>query len=378
MNNVIITATALSRTVACGKYDGISTYTRNILYELTLRGVSYNLLIFGKLRKISEFNCIYISAPRLHILRILYSMFPLAVKYFWKLKVQTRILHVTDHFVPPYHSGKLVITVHDLIPITHPWLLPASYIKKSLPALCEGISRADLIVAVSNDTKNSIIEYFGIDSRKVKFIPNGVAEDFFLIDYFKNINIVSSYGLSESYICSIGLIQPRKNFVNLVKAYNLLPDYVKDRANLVIIGSLGWNDEYNKIFLELLKSSPNVIWLQNISNDHVISILQSSNGFVMPSLAEGFGLPVLEAMASRVPVAIADIPALNEVLCGCGDRFDPTDVPNITNALSNLISCYGTKKSNDSVKVAYSIASNFTWKKTAEQLNSIYESFKHS
>jgi len=196
---------------------------------------------------------------------------------------------------------KKIITVHDLIFYRYPEFYKAidtAIYKKKLKFACE---KADKIIAISEQTKADLQEFLNVDRSKIEIIYQGSHPNFKRLLSSEEINIVADkYGLPGDYILSVGTIEKRKNLLVLIKALSLIPK--EKRIPLVILGR---QTEYFKEILTTardLKVLDGILFLQNVPFHEFPAIYQRARLFIYPSLFEGFGIPLVEAIESRVPV----------------------------------------------------------------------------
>jgi len=240
---------------------------------------------------------------------------------------------------------KKVITIHDLSFLLYPeffdakrrWWHRAINAKKLL-------KRFDVVAAVSENTKNDIIELCGIDEKKVKVIYSGVGEEFQMTnDEMRMTNkikaVVEKYSLPEKFILFLGTLEPRKNVAGLIEAYNLFRDENKALADikLVIAGGRGWKSE--DIFLSWKKSKykDDIKFLGYVEPGEKACLYNLAEVFVFPSFYEGFGFPPLEAMASGVPVITCFSSSLGEVAGEAALLVDPYNIREIARAIKSAV-----------------------------------------
>lgn len=215
---------------------------------------------------------------------------------------------------------------------------------------------AHRLIAVSNDTKNDIIKTYKISSNKIKVIHEGVdLKSFQKVDKTKNLK---NYGFGK-YILFVGTIQPRKNLIRLIEAFSHLSN---KKISLVIAGKLGWL--YDKVLEapRVFGVKDRVFFLGRVPDPDLPRLYRHARVFVLPSLTEGFGLPILEAQAAGVPVAAANSGALPEVAGDGALFFNPLRVGQITKALEKLLRPQSTKTL---IKRGIENAKKFSWENTA-------------
>ncbi len=278
-----------------------------------------------------------------------------------------------DLFLSPYHKApffapcKVAITIHDLTPFL-PFLphQKESFVKVMLKKIVGRLiaRKVDLIVTVSQHSKKDIINLFGIPEEKVSVAYNGIPE---LFSPVKDANLLEAvrkkYTLARDYILYVGNLLPHKNVDGLLKAYARLPGDLIARYQLAIVAK---KDDNFKILLKLceeLKIADKVIFI-DFADDGDLPVLYSmASVFVFPSFYEGFGLPVLEAMACGVPVLCSSAASLPEVAGDAAISFDPHNTEEITMVIGKILSDYALRREL-SVK-GLERAKNFSLEKTA-------------
>ncbi|MDP3994006.1 MAG: glycosyltransferase family 1 protein [bacterium] len=275
-----------------------------------------------------------------------------------------------------------VITLHDLVIYKHPkWFPGGQWFSKKI-VVPRSIREADKIIVPSKATAEDLMELFHVPSFKVSAIPHGVEERFFrksVIPANAGIQMdprVKPEDDKEKYILFVGTVEPRKNLARLVQAYASLPQDILDRYDLVIAGQTGW--KYEEIENAKLKMQNDNSKLKNkikvigyVSENELPTLLQNASLFVFPSLYEGFGLPVLEAMAAGVPVITSNTSSMPEVVADAGLLVNPYSVAEITNAIVKIIrdSVFASRITRAGTRRA----GEFSWDKTARTTLEIYD-----
>ncbi len=218
----------------------------------------------------------------------------------------------------PTINSKLVATaVHDLTYLYFPEVVEDKNLAHLRRVVPRSIKKADFILTVSESVKAELVKEFSINPEKCIVTPIPPDETFFSTASKSEIsNVKQKYKLDadKKYIYFIGNFEPRKNLSTLVKAYSLLPKDIKDEYSLVLAGGRGWKTESTqKVIDKAIQSGDDVRHIGFVDQEDSPVLYQGASLFVMPSLYEGFGMPILEAMASGCPVVASDIPVLREV-----------------------------------------------------------------
>ncbi|NLG51494.1 MAG: glycosyltransferase family 4 protein [Chloroflexi bacterium] len=279
------------------------------------------------------------------------------------------LFHATEHLLPYLRDIPTVLTVHDLIferlPQFHKFF-NYRYLHTAMPLYCR---RATAIIAISEATKADLQELYGIDPAQVTVIPEAAAPHFRPQSPERVAAVRARYGLPPRYLLSVGTIEPRKNLARLVEATGpLISQGLVD--GLVLVGSLGWLYEG---FLRELERSPlreRVLFPGFVADEDLPAVYAGAEITVQPSLYEGFGLPVLEAMASGSPVCASEAASLPEVGGDAAQYFDPQDVGEMTAVLHDLM-CDPEQRAAMRER-GLQRAALFSWQRTAEETLALY------
>jgi glycosyltransferase involved in cell wall biosynthesis len=231
------------------------------------------------------------------------------------------------------------------------------------------VRRADHVIAVSEATRQDLIELYQTPPEKITTLHHGVTAQFKPVEESNYLSTVrDKYGLDERpFILSVGTIQPRKNYKRLVQAFA----QIDKSFSLVIIGSKGWY--YDEIFAEVAKHGleKRVCFPGFVADADLPALYSAASLFVYPSLYEGFGLPVLEAMACGTPVIASNQSSLPEVVGEAGLLVDPYDVAALATAMSQVLS--DTNLQKQLAKAGQEQAKKFTWEGMATKLLELYQ-----
>lgn len=284
------------------------------------------------------------------------------------------VLHISD--VNRFRSGKttLISTVHDLSPI----LFPEFHTEQSKTRFGRQMrylrEQADVIIAISEHTKRDLVNILDVSEERIQVVylapgPNcRIIRDDDMID-----QVVRRYGIpGQGYILHVGTLEPRKNLVRLVDAYAaLLRCFGEGLPPLVLAGGKGWL--YEGIFrrVEDLGLEPKVIFTGFVADEDLPFLFNGAKLFVYPSLYEGFGIPVLEAMACGVPVITSDVSSLPEVAGDASWLVDPTDSEALAAAMTTLLE--NVEQRTVLREEGLARAALFSWRRTARETLAIYE-----
>jgi glycosyltransferase involved in cell wall biosynthesis len=262
---------------------------------------------------------------------------------------------------------KSVVTIHDLAFLLYPETFPAKDVFLHKLYVREAITKADHLIAITEATKQDIIKFYKIDSAKITVVYHGIDKQRFrlmqkgeehLVDQVK-----SKYNITKPYLLYIGNVQPRKNIQGLIKAYQKLRANTHHNYQLVIAGAKAWLvDEVMKEIGDDYRED--IIFTGRFEDAELTPLLWGTDLFVLPSFYEGFGLPILEAMACGVPVVVADTPSLVEVGGEACLSFDPHSIDDMAKVLDNILS--NSKLREKMIKLGLKRVEQFSWNRCAE------------
>ncbi|BAQ60036.1 glycosyl transferase [Geminocystis sp. NIES-3708] len=282
------------------------------------------------------------------------------------------IIHGTDHYVYPFPYGKKVMTIHDLTFLKFPFY-STKIVKNYSERIKKCLQWTDLIITFSENTKQDIINYFKVENDKIAITSEASRYD---INYLKDKNCEKikntiAYDFQEPFILFVSTIEPRKNIINLVKAFNILKQTYPINHHLILIGQKGW--EYEKIFKEIDNSNyrQQIHYLGYLSDEAVAVCYNSADVFVYPSVYEGFGLPLLEAMTLGAPVITSNTSSLPEVASSAAMYINPHDYESMAKTIYEVISQPDLRE--DLIIRGKNRAKLYSWKTVAEETLKAYK-----
>ncbi|KOA72591.1 glycosyltransferase family 1 protein [Pantoea sp. CFSAN033090] len=247
------------------------------------------------------------------------------------------IFHSPNYYIPPGHK-KSCATFHDLSIFHFPEYHPKGRVHLMKKELHSSVSRAKFLITDSNFTKNEVSDFFNFDPERIVVAPLASSGDFLPRKENQCQQVLERYDLAYGqFTFFAGTIEPRKNIKNLLLAYQKLPLEMSLRFPLVISGYQGWeSEELHRLFD--IGSQRGWIKYLGYTDQQSLSVLFSAcRAFLFPSRYEGFGLPVLEAMAAGTPVITSNVSSLPEVAGDAGLMVDPDDVDQLAQYISDII-----------------------------------------
>ena len=283
------------------------------------------------------------------------------------------VFHSPDFVLPPVRSARTVLTVHDLSFIRHPECFHKpllAYASRSIP---RSVSRADVILADSESTRQDLFELLHVPEDRVFVVYPGVDSRFRPQEDAEVIRaVLCRCGIRRPFILGLGTLQPRKNFSRLIRAYDLLRRDHHIPHQLVIAGAKGWLYADIEETIDVLGLHEHVLLPGFVADDELPALYSAADVFAFPSLYEGFGIPVLEAMACGTPVVTTPVSSLPEAAGDAALFVGPEDVEALADALWQLID---DGELRDELRGrGFQQARRFTWAQAAESVLSIYQS----
>jgi glycosyltransferase involved in cell wall biosynthesis len=307
--------------------------------------------------------------------------------YWWFEKSIPKVLKENniDVFISPDGFASLntsvpqIITIHDLgfehFPEHVPFLVRKFY-RYFTPKYCE---KATKILAVSAYTKQDIISTYNIETKKIEVVYNGF--DTHLASLKGGTQPVQAERLvpfrgfrGEPYFIFVGAVHPRKNVLSLLKAFEQFKATFSHPHQLVIVGRKAWMNKELEDFYERMQFKKEVIWIEKIERADLIQLMQQSFGLVYPSLFEGFGIPIIEAMSLGIPVICSNVSAMPEVAGNAALLVQPDNTIEIATAMNELI--INDVLRNDLIAKGKIRATHFDWNTSAEKVVDIIKTFQ--
>ncbi len=282
------------------------------------------------------------------------------------------LIHGPNYFLPPCaESG--IITVHDLSIYHYPQTHPLERVQQFEKNFDATLRKTHHIITDSHAIKHEIMDMFGWNESKLSVIPLGVSSEF-IPRHGVNEIFLHKYGIqAEGYSLCVATIEPRKNIDKLLFAYKLLPEKLRENFPLVLIGGIGWHSEEIMRQIEDAVRDGWVIRPGFVSEEALVLFYSHAKLFVYPSAYEGFGLPVVEAMACGIPVIISNGTSLPEVAAGVALVIDPDDQEAFVNELQRGLE--DAQWQRETRINGIEKAKEYTWEKCVNETVAVYSSF---
>jgi glycosyltransferase involved in cell wall biosynthesis len=365
----------LDVSAAVHRRAGLGRYAESLTRALVAEGPDRYALFYNRERGIAPLTGLDHLPTRTVGLgykpwRLLLWLGQLARLGFDRLFPDAELFHATEHLLLPLRSIPTVLTVHDLIfrhlP-SHHKPLNRWYLNLTMPLYCR---RATHIIAISECTRRDLIAAYDVPPEKITVVYEAADPAFRPQPPEAVAAVRAHYGLPERYLLFVGTIEPRKNLTRLLSAFEKVhAEGLTD--GLVLVGKRGW---LHRDFFQALERSPArkyVTFPGYVLDADLPTIYAGAQALVFPSLYEGFGLPVLEAMACGTPVTCSNTSSLPEVAGDAALLFDPKDSQAIINRLHHLLT-------DDDLRAALEEkgecrAAAFSWVRTAQETGKVYK-----
>ncbi len=352
---------------------GVSGYIRQLLLHLPGEASDLDLTAFTPAGSLTEFPGIALEHSRLRTgqpaQRILWEQtaLPAAMR-----QHSLDLLHGAVNVTPLLSPCPTVVTIHDLSFMRYPQAFPASQRAYLRSQVRRSARHACQVIAVSQATKDDVVALFGVPPQRITVVYNGVDAAFTpaapeQVEAFRRAK-----GLPQHFVLHLGTLEPRKNLARLVQAFARVKQQLpaSDDLKLVLAGGKGW--DYDDIFAAVQREGlhQHVIFPGYVADADLPWFYRAATVFAYPSLLEGFGLPVLEAMACGTPVVTSSVSSLPEVAGDAALLVDPASVDALAAALVQVLS-------NSPLAVGMRHrgllqAGRFSWQRTAAETAGVY------
>lgn len=351
--------------------SGLMTYTEGLVNGVSrLDNINEYLLAYYSLKQKGEnmpgptkanFKKMIVKAPDRVFPGRDFFIDQIALPGFFK-KNHIDVFHRTSGYTMPRDKNVYqILTVHDLRTIT----IGDQYSAQNIANYKKTLLSVNLVVVVSECTKRDLIEHMGMNERKIKVVYLGADARYKPASESEVKKVKLKFNIDEPFLLSIGSV-PRKNIDGIIRGF--AGSKVTDKFKLVL-GCKNDLEKYKSLAEELGVTS-RVIFAKNIPDDDIVSLYTGCHSFVFPSLYEGFGLPILEAMHCGAPVITSKMSACPEVAGDAGILVDPNNINEISSAINDI--CQNTVLRESLIQKGYGRTKLFSWDKFATEMVNIY------
>ena len=375
-------------------YAGIGRYIQNLAKGIVNSPDKHEYILFGNevrltdivkpgyanIKNVTTFSRTGVSPVNLtpygvHIKNIMSPVYSIREQFEMPLAARgLSLLHVPHYNVPIFYKERLIVTIHDIIPVLFPQFLSsqmATWYARFM--LKMAVQKANLIITGSENTKKDLINHLNVPEEKIQVIYQGVGPEFKKInDTHTLTGCKNRYNLPDKFILFVGNIRPHKNVHNLVRVFLELKATRDIPHKLVLAGKKDLRfPEMRELFNIIEKNKESIIYLGEVAEEDLVYIYNLSDLFVFPSLYEGFGLPPLEAMACGVAVIAMKSSSLPEVIGDGGMLIDPDEPDALMNAIEKVLEDEDLRE--ELCKRGIERSSRFSWDRTAMETLRAYE-----
>jgi len=362
---------------------GVATYTR-LLVEALLRNDKHDefVLFASSLRNRKPIKN-FVKGLEAKNVKVKFSFLPLKILEILFNGIHlipienfigdVDVFHSSDWLEPPTRSAKRVTTIHDFTVYKYPETFSQrgghDIVTNQKRKLFFVKNYSDRIIAVTQTTKNDAIEILKIPEKKISVVYEAADPFYYKREKIGTIRVKEKYQVEGRYILCVGTREPRKNLDRAIMAFAELTSKFPD-LNLLIAGKYGWGEDSAKLKVQSAKLTEKVKILGFVEKEDLACLYSGAETLVYPSLYEGFGLPILDAMACGCPVITSDRGSMKEISGEAAVLIDPVSVKSISGAIAKICtdSNFRTKLSQQSLKKS----GEFSWDKTALQTLEVY------
>jgi glycosyltransferase involved in cell wall biosynthesis len=353
---------------------GIGSYIRNLIEAIARRPESaqYRFRVYAPgaesaaLPPLPEyFEVVTEDSPGYSIAEL--------TRFAWRLwRDRLDLFHATHYVIPPLARARAVVTIHDIIHVLYPQFLPNRLaLLYARVMIRRALRRADRIITVSYNSKRDLVDYFGIPPSRVEVIYNGVAARFHPdLAPAERDRVAQRYALPRPYLLFLGGEKPHKNVRNVLRAF---AEARRERAlphALVLAGPMPKNRSRVEALIAALDLASSVVRTGVVPEEDLPGLFAGADAFLYPTLYEGFGLPVAEAMACGVPVLTSSTSALQEIAGGYAYLVDPLDVDAIARGIGDLAT--DAARRAEFADLGRRRAADFSWDRAAQATLRVY------
>lgn len=366
-----------------GQKTGIGRYTNNLIKsfsksDISIELVANQLVNFKRLNNIQIVDRALNLTNKIYPYKIIRRLMSPNILYKFPIDVSVKkaykhnsVFHATNFITLPTKYAKQVVTIHDLAFMKFPDVVEKNIYEYMMKWVPYSINKAEQIIADSIHTKNDILQLFDVPEEKINVVYLAADKRFQKQSVQQIQSVRKKYNLAQEYLLYIGTLEPKKNLVTLIDVYHTLKTGYSVQEKLVIVGAKGW--KFNPIFekVQQLQLENDIIFMGYIADEDLPAIYSGATVFTFPSLYEGFGIPLLEAMQCEVPVVAANTSCIPEVVGDAAILADPYDIEKWAESIYQIISDHSLKE--ELIAKGLEQASKFSWEKVAKETLAVYE-----
>ena len=352
------------------KRDGIGTFTKEVFQYLSHQYPQHQFHFIFDRAPSPSINfapnvTVHVVGPPTRHYSLNWFWYNVPVALLLK-KIKADVFISPDSVLPIFSSTPSISVLHDLAFEVRPQDLPflvRTYLKKTHRGAAK---RAARVATVSTNSKNDIVKIYNVAPENVDIIYSGISNHFSPLSLEKQIEVRKKYTAGEPFFIFVGTVLPRKNLLNLLKAFDLFKKENREPFKLVVVGNVWLWDEELKAVYENMQFKSDVVLTGRIADDEVAQLYASAFAVTYVSHYEGFGLPVLEAFNSGVPLITSNTSCLPEIAGDAALFANPADPKSIAACMTQLFKDKALH--NDLIKKGEARKNKFTWQETAELL----------
>lgn len=364
-----------------GEFAGIGHYTAGIVHALTQHDTGNQYVLFFDHRAHAETVAQLRKRDNVKIRRFPLSKhkkyLPIAYSHGFVSRTlaseRLDLFHSPAYTIPLAYKKPSVVTVHDLAIYEHPEWFPDGQKFSRQVAVPKSMERAAKVIAVSQATQRQVIKQFGRSKQDVPVVYEGFEKGAAVLKA-RRAHIRADKGVGEQYLFFVSTIEPRKNVVRLVKAFDKFMEQHHEQfpqLQLILAGKHGWKSQESISAIARAKWSGHIRALGYVSHEEKVALMQDASAFIFPSLWEGFGLPVVEALQLGTPVITSKIAALPEVAGPGAEYVNPRSITDIYRGILSVLR--SQKRADMLAEKGKEHVKQFTWKQAAKETVAIYK-----
>jgi glycosyltransferase involved in cell wall biosynthesis len=287
-------------------------------------------------------------------------------------KASFALFHGTNFELPYWSKCPTVLTIHDLSLLLYPQTHQKHLVRRARLKLPLMARKANAIITPSQTVKSEVCEHLGVSADTVFAIPEAARSNFYRVSPTESDPVCRRLGIEPEFILFVGTVEPRKNLLNLVRAFDEILRNTSLRPQLAIAGKEGWLSDDLTAYLGSSHIKQRVLFTGHLSDDDLRALYSACRVFVYPSLYEGFGLPLLEAMACGAPVVTSNVPAIVETVGDAARLISPVDIEDLAQGITSLLEDSNERQTRSAAGLEH--VKRFSWQQTASATLDVYRS----